>query len=124
MTRCTHCGRKLPCQPCDARDAQSQEDAYLDTLQDQEPTTPLLVWFKGDLAREHLNRLVAEWPYELEVITPELPEDMWGCVLARRAQDIGRNPIEYTCDDTRLSRDEKPWFVTYFERDCPSYSCP
>jgi len=77
----------------------------------------LLVWFKGDLARENLNRLVAEWPYELEVVTPELPEDMWGCWLARRTQDIGLNPIEYTCDDTRLSRDEKPWFVTYFERE-------
>lgn len=54
----------------------------------------MIVWFRGtdDQQRQLLNRLVAEWPWSLEVIDPIEPGDQWGARLARYPEHIGQNP--------------------------------
>ena|SRR6185312_5719404 len=101
--RCENCGRKRPCEPCEARARQAREDAYLDEVCIADGK-PLIVWF--DLPRsaawEHLNRLLAEWPGAFRIILPTEPGDSLGCNLALTAADLSKNPSNYEVSATRV----------------------
>jgi hypothetical protein len=56
---------------------------------------------------QSLNRLCAEWVGAIEIIEPTEPGDLLGCRLALRAQDIGRDPIEYRVTPTRCAPEPK-----------------
>jgi hypothetical protein len=104
--RCEQCGRRLPCQPCDDLGARASEEAVLDALQEEPPrSSVLLVWFTSPLARQHLNRLTAEWPGAIEVIEPTEPGDWLGCRIARTAQELEGTPVaEYEVDHRSIRR--------------------
>jgi hypothetical protein len=120
---CPNCGRRLPCEPCYAREARAREDEYIDALaRESAERTPvaLLVWFthrRRDAQWEHLNRLRAEWPYALRVLEPELPGDYVGARLAVNARDLGVNPIELEVSETRCARVGKLWVATLLEME-------
>ncbi len=67
---------------------------------------PLILWFElpMDQARQHLNRLAAEWPGAVEAIEPTEPGDVLGCRVALNQEDLGRNPqSEWEVTSTRVS---------------------
>lgn len=107
QTRCENCGRKLPCAPCGAREQRALEDALLDRLGEMlADAQPLILWFRmpPSAARQHLNRLAAEWPGAMEVIEPIEEGDQLGCRVAVSAADLGRNPqAEWEVTETRVS---------------------
>ena len=107
QTRCENCGRKLPCAPCGAREQRALEDALLDRLGEMTADAqPLILWFHmhPSAARQHLNRLCAEWPGALEVIEPIEEGDQLGCRVALSAASIGCNPAaEWEVTETRVS---------------------
>jgi hypothetical protein len=70
--------------------------------------TTLLVWFDCSEPEQALNRVWSEWPYQLEIIWPLDVGDLFGVRLARHTCDLGKNPIEFTVTDTRVTREEWP----------------
>lgn len=108
VNRCENCGRKNPCQDCLARGEVARQEALLDWIGQEQPG-PIIVWFSSapDVARQHLGRLVAEWPGAFEVIEPVEPDDLLGCRIAHSRSEIGRDPSsEWTVGETRVVRDD------------------
>lgn len=117
---CPNCGGPGPCEACLGRAAQALHE--LETDRSHAAPAPagaaLLVWFHGpeSLQRQHLTRVCAEWPGAIEILTPELPGNLWGCRLALRACDLGREPIELEVYPGRVMRAPKLWVATLYER--------
>lgn len=115
QTRCENCGRKRPCEPCAARARQALEDALVDRMSEMvHDAQPLMLWFDLplDQARQHCNRLHAEWPGALHVVEPEEPGDMLYCYVALNEEDLTKNPqAEWEVTETRVRRVDNEEFL-------------
>ena len=102
--RCENCGRKRPCQPCEARAAKEREDLLLDQIASAQDGHPLMVWFDmpEDAALEHMTRTIAEWPGCCDVLDTG---DLLGLKLALHPDDLSQDPsAEYVVTATHVRK--------------------